>query len=836
MSIDESRSAQSGNPENSRVDARRWSMVDFLDSVLRDLRYAFRSFRHRPGFVAVALLTLALGISATTVMFTVINGVLLKPLSYPASDRLVTMHDSTDKYGDIWFAYPDFLDCQQQSRSLALAAWAFGGGMVTEPGEAEFVTSRAISREFFSVLGLNLARGRSFLAEENRPGDAPVAIISYNMWQRRFGGSPDVVGKKLTFDGKSYTITGVSPADFQLNGDQDVFTPLGQGTERRMQLRAANFLHIIARLKPDVAFDAAQAEMAQIARNLAHQYPESNTGRNFVIQPLRAELVADVQSTLWLLLGAVGLLLLIACANVASLLLSRAVAREREFALRVALGAGRGRMVRQCLTESSLLGLFGGVLGVLLAAACMHPFLLFWPGNLPRVEEVQLDWRVLLFAFVVSLFSAILFGLAPALRAPTRDLEPALRAGSKTISGSSRRLHSIFVISQIALALVLLVSAGMLGRTVLRLSSLDPGLDVKNVLVARVAFSPGAIKDPQQTRASWRSLLDRASHVPGIRAAAFTDIVPMRTGSNEVGYWTTEAPPPPDQTPLTLLTSVTPDYMKVMGIPLREGRFFNDDDRLGNNPVVMIDEVLARHAFRGQSAVGKRIFLQDIGPVQVAGVVGHVRHWGLAGDDRAQVRDQVYMPLAFLPDPLTRIFSSFLSVVVRTDVAPLNVAEPLRRELRGSTGDEALYEIRTMEQLASASIARQRFLVMLFGVFAGLALVLACVGIYGVLAYLTSQRIPEIGVRMALGASRGNIIQLVLRQSLGMILGGAGLGILAALAAGRLLLHLVDGMAPTEPLTMVAVIAVLFAAALLASFVPARRASRLDAVQALRNE
>lgn len=810
--------------------------MEFLDIVLRDLRYAFRSFRKRPGFVAVALLTLALGIGATTVMFTVINGVLLKPLSYPAPDQLVTLHENTEKYGDLWFSYPDFLDCQQQSRSLALAAWTHGGGTVTEPGDAEYVDSRQISPELFSVLGITLVRGRSFLPEENRPGTTPVAVISQNLWQRRFGRRPDVLGSKLIFDGKSYIITGIAPAGFRLDGEPDIFTPLGQSTEARMQNREAIFLHVLARLRPGVALTAAQAEVAQIARNLAQEYPASNAGRSFTVQTLSQELVAGVGSTLWLLLAAVGLLLLIACANVASVLLSRAVSREREFAVQVALGAGRGRLVRQCLTESLLLGLVGGALGVLLAAAAMRPFLLFWPGSLPRVEEIQLDWHVLLFALAVSLFSALLFGLAPALRAPARNLEPTLRASARTTSGNSRRLHSAFVISQIALAVLLLVSAGMLGRTILRLSSLDPGLDIRNVLVTRLAFSPASLTDPEQTRAAWRQLLDSTRQMPGVRSVALTDIVPMREGINEVGYWTTEAPPPPDQMPLAVQSSVTPDYLKVMGIPLREGRFFTDDDRMGNNPVVVIDEVLARHAFRGQDPIGKRLWLQGIGPAQVAGVVGHVRHWGLARDDQAQVRAQIYSPLAYLPDRLTRFFSSILSLAVRTDVTPLNIAEPLRQKLRGTAGDPVLYQIRTMEQLASASLARERFLVLLFGVFAGLALLLACVGIYGVMAYLTSQRIPEIGIRMALGANSRDIMRLVLKQSLGMILSGAGLGILAALAAGRLLLHLVDGMRATEPLTVAAMIAILFAAALLASFVPARRASRLNVVQALRSE
>jgi predicted permease len=819
----------------SREDVPRGNSSEFMESVVRDLRFALRSFRKRPAFLAVALLTLALGISATTVMFTVINGVLLKPLSYPTPERLFTLRENTEKYGALWVSYPDFLDCQQQSHTLNLAAWAYAGGMVTEPGDPQYVESRQISPELFSVLEIPLIRGRSFLPEENRIGATPVAVISHHLWQSKFGERADAVGSKLTFDGKSYTITGIAPARFQLDGEPDVFTPLGQSTEPKMQNREASSLHVFGRLHPDATAASAQAELSQIAGNLARSYPASNAGRSFSIQPLLQELVGSVSSILWLLLGAVGLLLLIACANVASLLLTRAVSREREFAVQVALGAGRGRIIRQCLTESALLGLAGGTLGVLLAGAAMRPFLLFWPSNLPRIEEIHLDWHVLIFALILSLVSAMLFGLAPALRAPTRNLERALRAGARTMS-SSRRLHSAFVVSQVALAVLLLISAGMLGRTVLRLSSLDPGLELKNVLVSHLAFSPGALTQPAQTRAAWQQLIDNARQVPGVRYVALTDIVPMRQSLDEVGYWTSEAQPAPNEMPLALESIVTPDYLKVMGIPLRAGRFFTDDDRVGSNPVSVIDEVLARYAFKGQDPIGKRLYIQGLGPTQIIGIVGHVRHWGLARDDQAKVRAEVYQPLASLPDRMTGFFSSFLSITVRTDVAPLNISEVLQGKMRSVAGTPVMYDIRTMEQLASASLVRERFLVLLFSVFAGLALLLACVGVYGVMAYLTSQRIPEIGVRMALGANPSNILQLVLKQSLGMVLIGAGLGVLAALAAGRLLLHLVDGMRPTEPLTVAAMVTLLIAAALLASFVPARRASRLNAVQALRGE
>jgi len=717
-----------------------------------------------------------------------------------------------------------------------MAAWSYTSGTVTATGDTEHVEGRQVSAKLFSVLGVPLVRGRVFQPEEDRPGARLVIIISYDLWQRRFAGNQEAIGALLVFDGKPYIVIGIAPAGFQLDGEADVFTPLGQNTEPRMQNREAHFLHVLGRLQRGVTSVQAQAELALISRHLAVQYPKSNTGRTFMAQPLRQELVGNIRSTLWMLLGAVSLVLLIACANVASLLLARAVSRERELAMRVALGAGRCRLVRQCPTESAVLGLSGGTLGVALAAIGIRPFVVFWPGSLPRAGEVRLDWHVLLFALSASLLCGLLFGLAPSLRAPVRELEQALRAGGRTLAGSSRRLHSSFVISEIALAVVLLVSAGILGRTLLRLSSLDPGVNIRNVMIARAAISPGMLASPAQTRAAWSDVVDRARRVPGVEAAALSDIIPMRVGTNGLGYWTAPPEPPMNQMPEALASSVTPAYLKVMGIPLRQGRFFNEHDRLDTQAVVVIDEVLAQHAFGRRDPVGQRLWVQAMGPTTVVGVVGHVRHWGLADDDQSQVRDQIYYPFAQVPDPLMHLFSSFMSIAVRTTVAPLNVVEPLRRELRGSAGDQALYEVRTMEQLVGASLARQRFLLLLFGIFAGLALLLACIGIYGVLAYLTGQRVPEIGVRMALGATARDVMGMVLRQSLGMVFAGVVVGILAAWAAGRLLERLVTGVRSNEPATYAIMIAILVVAALFASFLPARRASRVDPMSALRQE
>jgi predicted permease len=833
-----------GGPEQVKEECRDARGTRWLEDFGQDFRYAMRMLRHRPGFAAVAILTLALGVGASTVMFTVVNGVLLRPLPYPEPNKLVAMHGHSETwnekiYGEQNLAYPDFLDCKRESHFVTLAGSIFNDGTVSGSGDPEHVDFQEISANLFSVLRINLAQGRDFLPEDDQPGAEPVAILGRRFWQKHFSGRADALGASVTLDGKLYTIVGITPAGFRLrDSEPDLLTPMGQDTAQFLKSRGPHPVGVVGRLLPGATLVQAQEEMDSIGRHLAEQYKDTNAGRSFKVERLRAN-VGEVGSTLWLLLGAVGLVLLIACTNVASLLLARAVSRERELAIRGALGAGRGRLVRQCLTESALLGIFGGTLGVVLAALGIQPFVAFWPGALPRSEEVQLDWRVLLFALSVSLLSGILFGLAPALRAPAGELEQVLRAGGRSVAGSSRRLHSSFVISEVALAVVLLVAAGMLGRTLLHLSSLDPGVNVRNVLVSRMTLSPGVLGDPGRIRAAWQDVLERARRVPGVRSVAIVDTFPMREGDNTLGYWTSADVPPEKERPLTLATSVTPEYFNVMGIPLRQGRFLSEQDRMGGEPVVVIDEVFAQQAFGGgQNAVGKRLWMpnMDYGPFVVVGVVGHVRHWGLAGDDKAQIRAQFYYPFAQLPEKYLRRWSELMSIAVRTEIAPLSEVESLRRELRGAAGDQVLYEVHTMEQLASDSLALQRFLLLLFGIFAGLALVLACIGIYGVLAYLTGQRVPEIGIRMALGARPASVIWLVLRQSLGMIVIGTALGTAAALAGGRVLQRLVAGMQPTEISTFAVMIPLMVLAALFASFLPARRASRVDPVIALRQD
>jgi predicted permease len=829
-----------GGPEQVKEMCRDARGTRWAEELLQDTSYALRTFRQKPGFLAITLLILALGIGATTVMFTVVNSVLLRPLPFPKPDRLVILHGfSKEDFGEFWgFSYPDFMDLKHEIRSVNIAGWTYSSGTISAPGDPEHVEGRQISAELFPILGVVPSCGRGFRTDEDRTRARPVAIISYDLWQRRFAGNRSAIGSELVFDGNTYDVIGVAPPSFQLSGDADVFTLLGQSTDPRIQNREARRIQVIGRLAPGVTLNHAQAEVTLISRRLAEEYPKSNAGLSMRIHPLLQEVVSDVRGTLWLLLAAIGLVLLIACVNIASLFLTRAISRERELAMRAALGASRSRLMRQCMTESAVLGFCGGLSGIVVAALSVHPFVALWPGNLPRAEEIHIDWRVLCFGVGISLLCGFLFGLTPALRVPMHRLEEALRGGGRSITGNSRRLHSPFVISEIALAFVLLLSAGMLGRTLLALSSLNPGFNAHNVLTARFALSPNVLDNPSQIRSAWRDVLDRARRVPDVEFVALADIIPMREGENVGPYRTTPNPLPPNQEPVALGSTVTPDYLKVMGIPLLEGRFFNEHDREGSQPVVVVDENLARHAFGRKDVVGQHIWMSAMAaaPIEIVGVVGHVRHWGLAGDDQSRVRDQMYYPFAQAPARSLHFFSSVMSITVRTRSSPLNIVNALQQELRGASGDQTLYEVRTMEELVGASLARQRFLALLFGIFAGLALLLACTGIYSVLAYLTGQRISEIGVRMAVGASVRDIMRLVLWQSLKMIFAGVGIGIVAGVAAGRMLQHLVQGMQPVTGVTFAIMIPLLMLAALLASFVPARRASMVDPVKALRQE
>ncbi|HET9217844.1 MAG TPA: ABC transporter permease [Terriglobia bacterium] len=824
--------------------ANRPALIQWIDDLWIDMRHAARAFQRNPGFAGVAMLMLGLGIGGATVMFSILYGVLFKPLAYAEPDRLLALQERTDvatAFGNLWaFAYPNFLDLNRETKTLDVAAWRNIGGTLSSPGSADYVTSLEVSHDLFSILGVSPALGQTFRPEDDAPGGAPVAIISNSTWESRFGRSPSAIGSTLTFNGRPYTVTGVLPAGFRMDDvDIALYTLIGQSAQPALQNRQAHpGIQVWARMRPGASQEGATAEIDTIAQRLENEYPESNEGRSFVAQSLTPR-TGNTGATIWLLFGAVALVLLIACANMASLLVARSVSRTQEMAVRTSLGAQRGRLARQALAESALLGLGGGALGVGLAYAGVVPFMQYWPGNLPRIQEVQIDNAVLLFALLTSLACSLLFGLAPALRNSAIPLEQALRAGGRTVVRGSRRLHACFVAAELALAIALLVSTGVLGWSLLQLSSKPTGVDAENVLVARFALSPGILTDPSQIRASWRDVLDRARNVVGVEAAALVDTVPMRAGNNQLHFRTERmGQVNENRLPLTLATSVTAQYFETLGIPLRAGRAFDSRDRLDSRPVVIIDDVLARQAFGDESPVGRQISVLEMGPdpLEVVGVVGHVNHWGLAEDDSATVRAQLYYPFEQVPDVLLRRFSGLMSIAVRTTGTPGPLLPALRDALRGSANDQVLYEIRTMDQLAINSLARHRFLMLLFTVFASVALLLSSIGVYGVIAYLTRQRLPEYGLRMALGAHSTHVIRLVLRQAAPMIFAGIGVGSLLALAAGRLIGRWIPGVQPDAPLPYVTMIAVMTATALLASLLPARKATHVDPSKVFRME
>lgn len=825
----------------------------WLSDLGRDARRGLRLWRRRPGFAAVVLLTLGLGIGATTVMATLVESVLWKPLAFAHPERLVSVQEQTagapsaaavaEGWGRIWaLAGPNLADLVRSSRTLELGAWRYDGGIVSQPGPADYVDADEVNASLFPVLGVTPAAGRFFTAADDHVGAAPVAVVSRELAVSRFGSPAAAVGGRLHFADQIYTVVGVLPGGFDLAGfptadAAQVYVPLGQDPSPVLQNRQAHpGLAAIGRLQPGFTLAAAQHELDVIARRLEARYPQSNAQRGFLARPLRAD-VGGAAATLWLLLGAAGLVLLLACANVACLLLTRSLARERELAMCAALGASRGRLVRQCLAESVLFGLGGGGLGLALAAAGLRPFLADWPGGLPRAANVALDGRVLGFALAAALVSGLIFGLAPAWRVPFREVEAVLRGGARTHTARGAFWQHALVAAQVGLAVVLLAGAGVLGRALLRLSKLDLGVRTDHVLTARVALPAAALANPASARAAWQALLTRVRAVPGVEAAATVDTVPLREGNDILNYWTGAAAPPADRQPAALATTVSPGYFRVMGIRLLAGRVITAEDRLGAAPVAVIDEDLARHAFAGRNPIGQAIHL-GLGndPLTIVGVVGHVRYWGPAGDDASPVHDQVYYAFAQLPDRFVPRWSELTSIAVRTSLPPGAVLPQIEAAVRGPGGDQAIYELRTLGQLARGSLAQQRFLLLLFGVFAGLALLLAGLGVYGVQAWLAAQRLPELAVRLALGARRGGVFWLVLRQSLAVVGLGLAAGMLAALGGGRVLRQIVAGVGGPQPATLAAAALLLVLAAAAASALPAWRAARADPMRTLRQE
>jgi len=810
-----------------------------MQTTLQDSRFGLRMLARNRGLTAVAMLALALGIGANTAIFSVVNGVLLRPLPYPEPDRLVNFYENTRDYSQGSVSYPNFLDWRRENRSFTDVAGYRGDNVIlTGAGEPEHLPAEYVTAAFFSVLGVTPRMGRGFLPQEDQKGSAGAVILRYGFWQRHFAADPHIVGKALTLNGHTFTVVGILPSDYRFRHSADVYIPLRQSNSVELDDREDHHgLQCLGRLKPGVTLAAAKAEMSSIANELGKLYPKSNAGRGVTLVVMKDDMVGGIRNTLLLLLGAVGCVLVIACANVANLLLARSAVRTREFAIRAALGAGRKRVVRQLLTESVLLGLGGGALGVLLAFWGTRLVLAAVPDTVPRSEEIGIDAHVLLFTLGISIVTGVLFGLAPAFKGARISLQESLREGARGSGGGRHRVEGTFVVVEMALAVILLVGAGLLMQSIWRLWRVDTGFNTSHLLTTEVALSPTVMSSPASIRLAFRQMLARVGGIPGVRSAAVTFLIPLDDSDSEIGFWRGSGPQPPeDQLHETLNFIVTPDYLQVIGVPLLTGRFITDQDTTASPKIVVIDEVFAKHYFPGEDPIGKQFSLMVLGPVQIVGVVGHVKHWGLDADDTAKIRAEMYFPFAQVPDKFMGGIQVGANLMVRTGPEPLSLVSSVRAQVAGPTEDQPIYGVRTMEQIIANSLAERRFTMLLLIIFASTALALAAVGIYGVMSYAVSRRTHELGVRFALGASRQTVLGLVLGQ--GMLLAGSGtiLGLLGALGLTRFMASLLYGVRPADPWTLVGVALLLGGIALVSCCVPAWRAARVDPMVALRYE
>jgi predicted permease len=833
-----------------REEYREAGGLPFLEVLGQDVAFGARVLRKNPGFALVVVFTLALGIGADTALFSIVDGVLLNPLPYPQPGELVTVHASKANFDTGSISWPNFRDWQRDNRTLAsLAVSRQRGFSLTGEGNAERLHGDYVSADFFSILGIKPVLGRLFAPGEDEIGRSPAVLIGAGLWARKFGSSADTLGKAITLDGRSFTIVGVLPPDFDLAVGNfrpgDVYLPVGQWPTPALQNRFAGLgFHGIARLKPGVTLAQAQEDMNGVSDRLAAAFPKDDHGIRAKLIPLRESLLGRVQPLLMVLLGAVGFVLLIACVNVANLLLARSNTRAQEFAIRSALGAGRMRIIRQLLTESTMLALAGGALGLLLANWGTRAALAIVPAGLPRAAHVHLSAPVLAFTFAVSLGVGILFGLLPAWKMSCQKLQETLKDSGRGLSGSRHRTQDSLVVFEIAMALVLLAGAGLMIRSMIALSRVDPGFGAQGVTRFSLAAPPTmATASADQVRAYYREAGRIMRAVPGIEGASFYEGgLPMTGDDDEQFFWMENEPKPANMNDMhwSLSYVVEPDYLRLMRIPLRRGRFFAEGDNEHAPHVVVIDDVLARKYFGDADPVGMRINISGYDKkATVIGVAGHVMQWGLDNDAGSQLHAQMYMPFLQMEDSGLSLNDGLgTDVLVRASSGSASAVSDIQHALRRMNKEQVVYAAETMNQFLADSLAARRFSMILLAVFAGLALLLASVGMYGVISYLVSQRTQEIGIRMALGANRGDVLRWVLETGGKLALTGAGIGVVGALLLTRVLApsSMIYGVRTYDPWTLTGVTAVLMFVALAACYLPARRAMRIDPMQALRTE
>ena len=809
-----------------------------MDKLWQDIRYALKMLLSHRGFTAVALLTLALGIGANTAIFSVVNAVLLRQLPFKQPDQLLWIWSVRTDRDKAFFSIPDFIDYRDRNQTLEqISAMAYWGANLTGAGDPERLQGVRMSAHAFEMLGAEAALGRALIPEDDSPNSQRVVVLTHGLWQRRFGSDASLIGKTLALNGDGYTVVGVLPSDFVFPWlDSEIVVPIKMDVDPRRTDRDTNFLRAFARLKPGVTREQAQADLASIAGQLQQEYPEANAKK---IAPralaLREEIVGDYRKALLLLLCAVGLVLLIACSNIANLLLARASARHKEMAIRRALGATGGRLVRQVLTESVILAGVGGALGLMLAAWGVDLLLALSPANLPRAHQAGIDGRVLGFTIGLSLAVGLIFGLAPAVEALRADLNEELKAGSRGGTGSSpgrNRVRSLLVVSEVALAVVLVAGAGLFVKSFARLQRVSPGFETENLLLARLSLPQARYSNIESVLAFYDQVSERIGNLPGVESVGAANVLPLsglfvRTDFTIAG----RAPLSSSDAPAAQNRWVSPGYFRTMSIPLLQGRDFTGADGVNGQRVTVIDETLGRRHFPNDNPIGAHLkfFERDF---EIIGVVGAVKHNGL--DD--EPTPTLYAPLAQVPGSNLAFLTSNVSLAIRTGVEPLALQTAVRREMQAVDAEVPASSIKTMDQFLSSTVAGRRFNLLLLVIFAGAALLLATTGMYAVISYSVTQRTHEIGIRLALGAAPRDVLKLVVAQGMRLALFGVGIGLIAALSITRVMASLLFEVSASDPSTFVTVSLVLAGVALGACFVPARRATKVDPMVALRYE
>ena len=805
-----------------------------MNNLWQDLRYGVRMLLKNPGFTAVVVFALAIGIGANTAIFSVVNAILLRPLPYKNFDRISMIWMDNPKLGvkEDWHSYPNYLDFKEQNQVFEeMAAFNDRSFNLTGTGEPLRVLGVWSTASLFTVLGIDAALGQVFTVENEEPGKDLVVVLSDGLWKRRFGGDPGIIGQSINMSGVNRIVIGVMPPSFKFPGKTTEFWIPIPVTPQRKQARNAISYKAVGRLKPGVSLAQAQADMSAIAKRLDDQYFQSEYGINLVL--LHTQETYKVRSALLVLLGAVGFVLLIACANVANLLLARAAIREKEVAIRLALGAHRWRIVRQLLTESALLGLVGGAVGLLVAKWGLAALLALAPADIPRLGQAIIDVRVLLFTLAVSLVTGLVFGVVPAFQASKPDMNDALKEGGRgsTGGGAGIRVRNLLVVSEIALSLVLLVGAGLLIRSFIRLQQFELGFNPNNLITMRVQLPGSKYREAPQISGFYKQLLERIQSVPGVISAGVISDIFLSDTPNSTNFTIEGRPIPTGVESIEVpFDAVSPSYFRVMGIPLLRGREFDDHDVAGAPDVAIINNTFAERFFPGEDPLGKRYVYGTPGPnntnwITIVGIVGDMRRTGF---DRA-VRPETFRPESQYAD-------SRLTIVARTSGNPATFAGALRDEVWAIDRDQPVYDMKTMDQTLSEMLSQRRFNMLLLGIFASVALLLAALGIYGVMSYSVTQRTHEIGIRMAMGAQTRDVLNMVVKHSLMLALAGIGVGLIASLALTRLMTSLLYGVSATDPLTFIAIPLVLAGVALGACFVPARRATKVDPMVALRYE